>query len=111
MIEKIVQKREELFIQFTPEEMAELGIEKHDRFQVILNDDGTVTFKKFVKVDIDLGEFDRETLEGLINLSIEDQVPVDEVIRVGLRHGLDSLDASESGKPAASAKKSKKKPG
>lgn len=83
-IVKTVQKKEDFFIEFTEEEMQTLDIKPHDKFEVEINDDQSIVLKKFGKLDIDLGDFDKETLETLISQSIELQVPVDEVIREAL---------------------------
>ena len=79
-ITKTVKKKEELFIEFTPEEMKELGLEPHDKFEVEVSNDQTIILKKFAKIDLDLSEFDKPTLEMLVSQSIELQIPVDEVI-------------------------------
>lgn len=79
-ITKTVKKKEELFIEFTPEEMEELGLEPHDKFEVEVSNDQTIVLKKFAKIDLDLSEFDKTTLEMLVSQSIELQIPVDEVI-------------------------------
>jgi hypothetical protein len=76
-----VQKREEYFVQFTPEQMETLGITPGDKFEVLLGEENTVTLKKMANLELDLESFDKDLLIALINLSVEDQVPVDEVIR------------------------------
>lgn len=80
-ITKTVQKKEDLFIEFSQEEMQELGIKPHDKFEVLINEDNSITLKKFKKIELDLSEFDKEVLVDLINQSITNQVPVDEIIR------------------------------
>lgn len=80
-IVKTVQKKEDLFIEFTEAEMKDLNIEPHDKFEIDLKADNTIVLKKFEKIDLNLSEFDRTTLEMLVSKSIESQVPVDEVIR------------------------------
>ena len=80
-ITKTVQKREELFIQFSEEEMGELGIKAGDKFEVEIGGEGEVILKKMVSLDIDLSEFDKETLVFLIQESIRTQEPVDDVVR------------------------------
>ena len=79
-ITKTIKKKEELFIEFTPQEMTDLGIQPHDKFEVEVQNDSTIILKKFAKIDLDLSEFDKKTLEMLVSESIELQVPVDEII-------------------------------
>jgi|688.fasta_scaffold1075666_1 hypothetical protein len=80
-ISKTIQKEETYFVQFSPEEMETLGIKTHDKFEVSSTENGEILLQKFAKLDIDLEEFDKSTLIGLIQKSIEEQVPVDEIIR------------------------------
>jgi hypothetical protein len=79
-ITKVIEKEEVYFVKFTPEEMELLGIQPKDKFEISLTDEGSILLKKFAKLDIDLNDFDKETLIMLIEESISDQVPVDEVI-------------------------------
>lgn len=76
---KTVQKREEFFVQFTPEECEALGFKEGDKFE-ILEDGGGLLLKKFKNLDLDLAEFDRTTLEFLVSESCRTHKPVDEVL-------------------------------
>lgn len=76
-----VKKREEYFVQFTPEEMKTLNLEGGDRFDVSVDAKGAVVLRKMPGIELDLEDFSKPTLESLIKLSIEKQVPVDDVIR------------------------------
>ena len=96
---KTLQTKEEYFIQFTDEEMAALDIKPHDKFEVLTQDDGSIMLKKFVKLELNLTEFDKETLVFLINESIESQVPVDEVIRKHITSALEKNTKLELNKP------------
>jgi hypothetical protein len=81
-IQKTIESEEVFFVKFTEDEMKQLGIEIHDKFEVESNKEtGTLTLKKFAKLDIDLNEFDKKTLTMLIEKSIEEQTPVDDIIR------------------------------
>ena len=106
MITKTVQKEDIYFIQFTDEEMAELGMKPHDKFEVIMNPDNSIMLKKFASIEIDLSEFSREILEDLISRSIDEQVPVDEIIR----QALEKLLEANPEPVAAKKKKPVKKP-
>lgn len=104
MITKTVQTEEVAFIQFTEEEMTQLGLKPHDKFEVKLGEDNSIILKKFSSIDIDLAELPREALESLIAESVKKQVPVDEIIRDLLRKMVDSFEKKEPSK-----KKSKKR--
>ncbi len=76
-----VKKREEYFVQFTPEEMESLGIRPGDKFELSHQKPDTLLLKKMVPVEMDLGEMDKETLVSIITMSVEQQIPADDVIR------------------------------
>lgn len=64
---KTVQKKEEYFIQFTDEEMNELGFKPNTRFTVKLNEDKrSLTLTPHKEIDIDLNEFSKEDLINII---------------------------------------------
>jgi hypothetical protein len=78
MIQKTIKRSEECFIQFTEEEMIKLGMQVGDKFSIDETDDGIV-LKKYAKLEIDLSEFPRETLEFLISESCEKDISISEV--------------------------------
>ncbi len=64
---KTVQKKEEYYIQFTDEEMDELGFKPNTKFTVKVNDDKeSLTLTPHEEVDIDLNEFSKEDLINII---------------------------------------------
>lgn len=76
---KTVQKKEEYYIQFTDEEMDELGFKPNTKFTVKVNDDKeSLTLTPHEEVDIDLNEFSKEQLMDIIvaanekNMTFED---------------------------------------
>lgn len=77
---KTIQTKTEQYIQFTDEEIEELGWEKGQKF-TISEENGAVILQPWKSIEIDLGEFRREALEWLINESCERDVSVGEVIR------------------------------
>lgn len=92
MIKKVKEKKE-YYIDFTDEELVELGFEKNQQFEVeLLDDKSGIQLIPFVKMDIDLGEFDRDTLEYLIKTSVEENVSVNDVINDHLTSYLNTLD-------------------
>jgi hypothetical protein len=81
---KKIQQQTESFIQFTPEEIESFGWEENQKL-TITEEDGTIIMTPHVKMEIDLGEFDRSILEELIHQSCERDVSVNEVIEDVLR--------------------------
>lgn len=79
MISKKVQRSEELYVQFTDEELEALNIKAGDKFSWEVENDSLV-LKKFASLDVDISEWSREVLEMLIVESIEKDVSVNEVI-------------------------------
>jgi len=82
---KTIQTREEDYIQFDDEEIAELGLKQGDEFEVKPTGDGGYIFKKMEEIELDLNEFPREILELLIKKSCEQNVSVNIIIRDALK--------------------------
>ena len=79
MITKKVQRSDELFIQFTDEELEALNIKPGDKFSWEVENESLV-LKKFASLDVDISEWSREVLEMLIVESVEKDISVNEVI-------------------------------
>jgi len=90
---KKVQEKKELFLQFSEEEMQEIGWEEGQKLSLDLDEDtGAITLKPFVKMEIDIGEWPRETLEFLVGESCDRDVSVNEIINEVL---LDSINKND----------------
>jgi len=79
MVTKKIQRSEELYIQFTDEELKSLNIKAGDKFSWEVEND-SVVLKKFASLDVDISEWSREVLEMLIVESVEKDISVNEVI-------------------------------
>lgn len=79
MIKKTIQRSEDLFVQFTDEELSALNIKPGDKFSCEVRGD-SVMLHKYGTIEIDLSEFSRETLEMLIADSVEKDISINEVI-------------------------------
>jgi len=93
-IAKKIQRSEDLFIQFTPEELQQLNIKDGDKFSWKIEDEGLL-LQKYATLDIDLADFSREVLEMLITLSIEKDISVSEVIEEILYRTVDEKGHGE----------------
>lgn len=78
-IQKTVKVKEEHYIEFTDEEIQALNIEVGQKFSCKIKD-GCLRLEPFVKMEIDMGDWDREVLLMLIKESCERDVSVNEVI-------------------------------
>lgn len=78
-IVKKVEPTGDVCVKFTDDEMEQLNIAPGDKFSVEIIDGGMM-LKKFVKVEIDMADWSREMLEGLIDISCTEDISVNEVI-------------------------------
>lgn len=76
---KPVKVKEEYYIEFTDEELKALKMEKGQKFSWEIKDGG-IMLNPFVKVELEMGTWDREILEFLISESCERDVSVNQVI-------------------------------
>jgi len=80
-MEKVVKALEQFYVDFTDDELAELGLKKGDKLSVKIDENTKeVKLVPYETIDIDLSEFSRETLEFLISESVEKDASVNEVI-------------------------------
>jgi antitoxin component of MazEF toxin-antitoxin module len=77
---KTIQTREEAYLQFTEDEMAELGLKQGQKFTWVSQNDGSFLLKPHEKIEIELSEYPREILEFLIKESIEKDISVNDII-------------------------------
>jgi uncharacterized protein (DUF2237 family) len=79
-VTKTLQRSNDLYIQFTEEELDYLNVKPGDKFSCKCNGDGSVALEKYVSVEIDVSDFSREVLELIVSLSIEKDITANEVI-------------------------------
>jgi hypothetical protein len=91
MITKTVQRSDDLYIQFTNEELQSLGIKPGDKFSYKVDKDGLL-LQKFATLEVDISEWSRDILEMLIVQSVEQDISVNEVISNILTKQLAELD-------------------
>ena len=76
---KQIQTEEISYIQFSPEELEQLGFEENQKF-TIEEDGGSIILKPYKTVEFDLAEFSREQLETLISMSCEQDISCNDLI-------------------------------
>jgi hypothetical protein len=76
---KTLQRSEDLYIQFTPEELTEFGLKEGDKFSW-KTENGSIILSKCVDIEIDMTDWPVELLHYLIQKSVEKDVSVNEII-------------------------------
>lgn len=78
-IAKQIKVKEDYYIDFTDEELSALKMEKGQKYTCKV-EDGALKLIPYEKVELEIGSWDREILEMLIQESCERDVSVNEVI-------------------------------
>ena len=91
MTKKVLQPTNDAYIQFTEEELQEIGAGPGTKFSVKHHDDGSIELRPYVKMEIDISNWSREVLELLITESVEKDISVNDVITELLKESLDKL--------------------
>jgi hypothetical protein len=87
---KKVQEKKELYIQFSDEEMQELGWEEGQKLSFKFNEETkAITLEPFVKMEIEISEWSREILEFLVGESCSRDISVNEIINETLLKFID----------------------
>jgi hypothetical protein len=82
---KKVQEKKELFLQFSEEEIQEMGWEEGQKLSIKFDEETkAITLEPFVKMELDISEWDREILEYLVGQSCERDVSVNDLINESL---------------------------
>lgn len=89
MIKKTLQPTNDMYLQFTEEELQTLNMKPGDKFEVKHHGDGSIELRPFAKLDLDMAEWPREALELIIKMSCEEDITVNEVINKLLQEALD----------------------
>jgi hypothetical protein len=94
---KKVQEKKELYIQFSEEEIQEMGWVENQKLSVKVDEKtGHITLQPFVKMELDISDWPKEILEFLIEESCERDISVNEVINEVLIKSLSIYDKSKS---------------
>jgi len=93
---KRLQPTNDAFIQFTEEEILEIGIKQGDKFTVKPQEDGSFFLEKMVNLELDLAEFSEDIKDMLIFKSIKEQLPVDDIIRNILTDFINTLSETQN---------------
>jgi len=80
MIKKILQPTNDMYIQFTEEELSSIGAGPGTKFSVKHHDDGSIELRPYAKIELDMEEWPREFLELIIKESCEQDISANDVI-------------------------------
>ena len=89
MIKKTLQPTNDVYLQFTEEELSSIGAKPGDKFSVKHNDDGSIELRPYVKMEIDIADWSREVLEMVVTKSVEDDISVNDVVNNLLKQALE----------------------
>jgi len=78
----------DLYIQFTEEELSSIGAGPGTKFEAKVHDDGSIELRPYVKMEIDITDWSREVLELLVSESVDKDISVNDVITNLLRESL-----------------------
>ena len=76
---KQIQTEEISYIQFSPEELEQLGFEENQKF-TIEEKDGSLILTPHKTIEFDLAEFSREQLETLVQMSCEQDISCNDLV-------------------------------
>jgi hypothetical protein len=94
---KKVQEKKDLFIQFSEEEMQELGWEERQKLSMSVDEEtGAITIKPWVKMEIEMDNWPKELMLFLIQESCEKDISINEVITNVLEESLKNYDKFKS---------------
>jgi hypothetical protein len=96
MIKKTLIPTNDLYIQFTEEELSAIGAGPGTKFEAKVHDDGSIELRPYAKVEIDMKDWSREFLETLISMSCEQDISVNDVINNSLKQALENYPTYEN---------------
>jgi hypothetical protein len=90
---KKVQEKKELFLQFSEEEIQEMGWEEGQKLSIKFDEETkAITLEPFVKMEVEISEWPLEILQFLVAESCERDVSVNELINESLEKMMNKYD-------------------
>jgi hypothetical protein len=96
MIKKTLIPTNDLYIQFTEEELSSIGAGPGTKFEAKVHDDGSIELRPYAKIEVDIEEWPRIVLEEIIRQSCEQDISVNDVINDLLKKSLKGYPTVES---------------
>ena len=100
MIKNVLQPTNDVYIQFTEEELSAIGAGPGTKFEAKIHDDGSIELRPYVKVEVDMSDWPREVLEMVIDLSCKEDISANDVISKLLKDSLEKYPTEEDLKQA-----------
>lgn len=98
------------FIEFTEDEITEMGVKSNEKFSIEFDDKtGVILLTPYAKMDIDLDALPRELLEIMIIESCEKDISINEVIQGILEKAIEKIDSPSFSLEKENRKKIKRK--
>jgi hypothetical protein len=89
MTKKTLLPTNDLYIQFTEEELSAIGAGPGTKFEAKLHEDGSIELRPYAKIELDMEEWPREVLELIIKKSCEEDISANDIINNLLKESLD----------------------
>jgi hypothetical protein len=102
MIKKVLQPTNDVYIQFTEEELSSIGAGPGTKFETMIHDDGSIELRPYVSIELDMVDWPREVLEMIIKMSCEEDISANDVINNLLKESLGKYPTDEDLKKATS---------
>ena len=88
MIKKVLQSTNDVYIQFTEEELSSIGAGPGTKFETKIHDDGSIELRPYVSIELDMVDWPREVLEMIIKMSCEEDISANDIINNLLKESL-----------------------
>lgn len=98
MTKKTLLPTNDVYIQFTEEELNSIGAGPGTKFEAKLHDDGSIELRPYAKLELDMAEWPREMLELLIKESCEKDISVNDVVSDLLKESLKNYPVEQTAK-------------
>lgn len=91
-MKKALLPTNDLYMQFTEDELNELNMAPGDKFDCKIQDDGSIKLVKYVKLELDMEEWSREVLLMIVRESCEQDISANDVINNLLKKSLKNFE-------------------
>jgi len=98
-MKKALLPTNDLYMQFTEDELNELNMAPGDKFDCKIQDDGSIKLEKYVKLELDMAEWSREVLLMIIKESLDQDISVNDVINKLLKKSLENFEQQSTKEP------------
>ena len=94
-MKKVLQPTNDVYIQFTEEELSSIGAGPGTKFETKIHDDGSIELRPYVSIELDMADWPKEVLEMIIKMSCEEDISANDVINNLLKESLEKYPTDE----------------